>query len=389
MKKATILVSLVMAAVICLSRVSLAANAYADVPTNHWAYSALQSLTEKGIVQGYPDGTFKGDKPLTRYEFVVAIARALDYLDKNPKQGDNADVKALIGSLKDEFAADLEEFNARLSDVEARVDKLEAQQKEAKAASDEQGKLLAKLSSVKYSGDFRFRVQEDHSDLGGERTRERIRFRWGFQVPIEPDLTFTMRFNTQRGIESVSGNQTLGGSYPPSSTGTDAAASIYLDQAYLKYTPVRFGGLSKHATVYAGIFPIFLDKSSQILWDDDLMFQGTGEQFVFGKKNNFGLNLVQNIAMEQSGGGLKNDTFMLGAQATAHDFLAKGLNGYVGYYHVTNMKGLALTVNNGNVIPGIDVNGDGTLDKNDALMNGVTLWNVGASYKWPLVKRYP
>lgn len=50
---------------------------FADTPTNHWAYEAVQDLAKKGIVIGYPDGTYGGKRPMTRYEFAVAIDRAL------------------------------------------------------------------------------------------------------------------------------------------------------------------------------------------------------------------------------------------------------------------------------------------------------------------------
>lgn len=50
---------------------------FLDTPTNHWAYESVQDLAKKGIVIGYPDGTFGGKRPMTRYEFAVALDRAL------------------------------------------------------------------------------------------------------------------------------------------------------------------------------------------------------------------------------------------------------------------------------------------------------------------------
>jgi len=54
-----------------------AGGPFADVPTSHWAYDAVQSLAQKGIFTGYPDGTFQGRRALTRYEFAVALQRML------------------------------------------------------------------------------------------------------------------------------------------------------------------------------------------------------------------------------------------------------------------------------------------------------------------------
>ncbi len=53
------------------------AQTYPDVPTGHWAYDAITELTQDGIIKGYPDGTFKGNRNLTRYEFALAIRDAL------------------------------------------------------------------------------------------------------------------------------------------------------------------------------------------------------------------------------------------------------------------------------------------------------------------------
>ena len=53
------------------------AQPFADTPTNHWAYDAIAELAAKGLVEGYPDGTFKGDRAMTRYEMAMVVARLL------------------------------------------------------------------------------------------------------------------------------------------------------------------------------------------------------------------------------------------------------------------------------------------------------------------------
>lgn len=50
---------------------------FPDVPSNHWAYEAVRGLADRGLVEGYPDGTFGGDKMMTRYEFASIIYRAV------------------------------------------------------------------------------------------------------------------------------------------------------------------------------------------------------------------------------------------------------------------------------------------------------------------------
>ncbi len=64
-----------------------APDMFKDLDRNHWAYEAVESLRSKGIVIGYPDGYFRGRRVLTRYEFAVALDRALRKLNITPEPG--------------------------------------------------------------------------------------------------------------------------------------------------------------------------------------------------------------------------------------------------------------------------------------------------------------
>ena len=68
---------------------------FPDVPENHWAYEYVKGLCEKGIIKGYPDGTFGGNRSMTRYEFAAMLYRAL-------AKGVNLDARAVK-----EFAPEL------------------------------------------------------------------------------------------------------------------------------------------------------------------------------------------------------------------------------------------------------------------------------------------
>lgn len=74
---------------------------FPDVPENHWAYEAVKDLKDRGYVTGYPDGTFKGDRTMTRYEFAQLVHNAL--------QAGAPDSEA-VKKLKAEFAPELERF---------------------------------------------------------------------------------------------------------------------------------------------------------------------------------------------------------------------------------------------------------------------------------------
>jgi len=64
-----------------------AAAEYPDVPVGHWAYEAIDKLSKAGIIEGLPSGAYAGNKPMTRYEFAVAIARLLDRMGGTGGQG--------------------------------------------------------------------------------------------------------------------------------------------------------------------------------------------------------------------------------------------------------------------------------------------------------------
>jgi len=80
MKKLALLVCAV--AAIAVARPALAQGPFADVPTDHWAYDAVNELAKQGIVNGYPDSTFGGKRALTRYEFAMAIQRMLQEVQR-------------------------------------------------------------------------------------------------------------------------------------------------------------------------------------------------------------------------------------------------------------------------------------------------------------------
>jgi len=90
MRKLYVPVSLVIAMGLVLPAVAQLprSTVYETVPFDHWAYDAVQTLCDAGIIIGYPDKTFKGDRAMTRYEFCMALSRALTYLEaKMPKEG--------------------------------------------------------------------------------------------------------------------------------------------------------------------------------------------------------------------------------------------------------------------------------------------------------------
>ncbi len=103
-----------------------------DVQPSDWAYQALQSLSDRyGIPLGYPDGTFRGDQPLTRYEFAAALTQALSAIEGRVQRGqivtNEADLR-LVRRLMTEFSSGIAPLGERMGDLETRTDRLEVQQ---------------------------------------------------------------------------------------------------------------------------------------------------------------------------------------------------------------------------------------------------------------------
>lgn len=95
-----------------------AANPFSDVESDSWAYEAVASLSDQNIVEGYPDGTFKGDKHITRYEMAQITARLLAKRDSL-----SADQQSVVDKLSREYANDLSNLGVRISELEKKTGK--------------------------------------------------------------------------------------------------------------------------------------------------------------------------------------------------------------------------------------------------------------------------
>lgn len=96
-----------------------AANPFADVDTSSWAYQAVCQLSDQGVVEGYPDGTFKGDKNVSRYELAQIIARLMAKEDSL-----NDSQKAMVQKLSAEYADDLQNLGVRVKELEKKTGNL-------------------------------------------------------------------------------------------------------------------------------------------------------------------------------------------------------------------------------------------------------------------------
>ena len=120
-----------------------AANPFSDVDTSDWAYRAVSDLSSRGLVNGYPDGTFKGQKAITRYELAQIVARLMAKEDRM-----NAEDRRVIDRLSAEYASELETLGVHVSDLEK------------------------KIGNIEWSGDARLRYWGTSASLGGKEGYE-------------------------------------------------------------------------------------------------------------------------------------------------------------------------------------------------------------------------
>lgn len=208
---------------------AFAANPFSDVTPDSWAYQAVSQLAAAGIVNGYPDGTFKGQNNITRYEMAQMVAKAMANQDRA-----NAEQQAMINRLADEFSNELNNLGVRVARLEDRV------------------------GNVKVTGDARLRYRD--AEHANSKFDARARVQFNAKVNDRTDAV----------VRVTSGNFELG----DSTTGGNANATI--DRAYVNH---KFG---ERVSAKAGRF-------NQVI-GGGLAFDGTfdGAQFNAGNdKVNF------------------------------------------------------------------------------------------------------
>jgi hypothetical protein len=160
---------------------AFAANPFVDVPAKHWAYDAVSKLAQAGIVDGYGDGTFRGDKNITRYEMAQIVAKALAKEDKA-----NAEQKALLNKLSAEFSEELDNLGVRVS------------------------KLEKNAPTVKISADARIRGWENAAtDANGKLTGSHDKFDQRLRIYVDGEVNKNVTFKSRLAMQNVSNDDTV------------------------------------------------------------------------------------------------------------------------------------------------------------------------------------
>ena len=150
---------------------AFAANPFSDVTPDSWAYQSVSQLASTGIINGYPDGTFKGQNNITRYEMAQMVAKAMANQDRA-----NAEQQAMINRLADEFASELNNLGVRVAALENKV------------------------GNVKVTGDVRLRYKGSENNDGqyayGKSSKFDMRGRVQFNAMVNENTDATIRLTS-------------------------------------------------------------------------------------------------------------------------------------------------------------------------------------------------
>ena len=157
---------------------AFAANPFSDVTPQDWAYQAVAQLASQGIVNGYPDGTFKGQNNITRYEMAQMVAKALVRQDRV-----DAEQNAIINRLANEFSAELNNLGVRVSTLENKV------------------------GNFKFTGDARLHYEAEEND--GNKSEFGYRGRVKFEATVNDNTKAVVRLVGQNKFGQGTGVKTV------------------------------------------------------------------------------------------------------------------------------------------------------------------------------------
>ena len=166
MKKSLVL-AMAMAMALGVTASAYAANPFSDVPAGHWAYDSINKLAAAGVIEGYGDTTFGGDKLMTRYEMAQIVAKAM-------AKGANVD------KLAAEFADELDNLGVRVANLEKKAD------------------------NVKVTGEMRYRYTDSSNDGNADND---LRSRLWVNGQINDDWSYTGMLENTQDLTDNAGNE--------------------------------------------------------------------------------------------------------------------------------------------------------------------------------------
>ena len=257
-----------------------AANPFSDVTADDWAYQAVSDLSAQGVVEGYPDGTFKGERNMTRYELAQIVARLMAKEDQL-----NAEQQATLDKLAGEYADELANLGVRVSNLEKKV------------------------GNISWAGDAKMMYTNNAEKTAKDTYKGRIRLNVKGQVNdatyVQGRIVTNMRFKDAGNNAADDGNTTMDRLFVNHSFGDKTSVVLgrqYLtvfsgleyddafDGAKLAYNDGKFDAYAAFGQLNAGKY----DKT-------DAAFGGLGYDFGVAKLNAAYFNFTGDNAKTVSG----------------------------------------------------------------------------------------
>ena len=293
--KKTLVSALTTALVIGAASTTFAAsNPFSDVPADHWAYDAVTQLAADGVIEGYGDSTFQGNKNITRYEMAQMIAKAMAKTDVSAAD------KAMIDKLAAEFSDELNNLGVRVSNLEKHAD------------------------MVKWNGKLRYtysskRVEDEAKDDSKTKTnKDELLFR------LEPTAEVNDHWNVKARVDAKT--------YMDSDGGKNDSDNVKLKRAYAE-------GNYKNFSTQLGKFGLYTPEEG-LVFDDEM----SGAKVTFGKDLKASLyagrlDLSDSATAKNMTGGSAHydDTAnMQGITLQYSNPAASKLSGGAAYYHLNS-----------------------------------------------------
>ena len=212
-----------------------AANPFSDVTPDDWAFQAVSDLSVQGVVEGYPDGSFKGERNMTRYELAQIIARLMAKEDQL-----NAEQQATLDKLAGEYADELANLGVRVANLEKKV------------------------GNISWSGDARMQYQHNLGETTKHEDSWNGRMRINVQGQVNDEVTVNGRFVTNMYFKNA----------PEGEDNDDGDTTM--DRINAKWTP------NDATYVTIGRQGVALDQTGTF-WDEDAVFDGVAAGWDNGK----------------------------------------------------------------------------------------------------------
>ena len=300
--KKTVLSAITTALVVGAASTTFAAtNPFSDVPSDHWAYDAVSQLAQDGVIEGYGDNTFQGNKNITRYEMAQMVAKAMA---KSNSGNVSAADKALIDKLSTEFSDELDNLGVRVSNLERNADK------------------------VKWNGEARYTYtsqREENATGSKDKTNDN-----DLLLRLEPSAEVNDHWHVNARLDA--------------STNLKTDAGDTTDDSKVKLQRIYADGQYGNTNVKLGKLPMQLD--SDLLFDDEISgasvttgkdlkvtLQG-GRYDLTGDTNNAQVAATPatgNDTADMASVGLQYGLGKLSAGASYHHLTSDNFKSYAGY----------------------------------------------------------